>query len=127
MKIDLLEVRLNALASAAEAKLITEETRSAVVAQLLSHIETVCVMQRLVDDAPSGIWIVAELGQTTSAPELHIQIVPGTLHRWREFLTMRGYQDIEATNSAAGFAGPCVVRLTHRQIHMHQTIEALAA
>lgn len=127
MKIDLLEVRLNALESAAEVGLITQETRAAVVAQLRAHIETVCVMQQLVDEAPSGIWIVAELGQTTSAPELHVQIMPGTLHRWREFLVGRGYHDIEATNSAAGFAGACVVRLTHRQIHMHQTIQALAA
>lgn len=124
MNIDLLETRLNALEEAEVSGLIDYKTRQTVVCHLQQHINEVGAMQFLVDATPDGLLYAVEIGYTDDAPELHIQMKEGTLDVWRAFLGSRGFKELGTSSAGIGFSGPCVVRLTKRRIHLHQTLPA---
>lgn len=124
VNIDLLETRLNALEAAQHEGLIDERTRQTIVLSLLEHIDAVCAMQFLVRDIHDGLMHAVEIGYTDAAPELHVQIQDGTLEAWRAFLAARVFSDLGSGPTGFGFSGPCIVRLTYRRIHLHQTLPA---
>lgn len=128
---DLLEQRLIAIDAAVTRGVISEDTRQIVVKQLLLEIDAVCAMQYLINTTADTAYLAVEICYGETAPELHVQIAPGTLPQWAERLEQIGYSEGLGAANWLHYTGPCAVRLTDQYIDPFARLEkqpvALAA